>query len=219
MSTNQERLLEAAFAALEKDGAGSLRARQLTNEVGASTMAIYTHFGGMPGLIDALIREGLTRFAAHVRHFAPETEDPLTDLLNGGIAYSGFALANPQLYRLIFGLGDSGRLRGFDSETKAGQATWSMAEGVDSFSVLLTSVERCIGGGAFREQDAVAAATQILTATHGYVLLLIGGFIGDAESATRDVAIPMNVNLLVGLGADRASVEEALASAMARSGA
>ena len=205
--TRRQQLLEAALGALESGGIQSLRARELTREIGASTMAVYTHFGGMPGLADAMVREGLSRFARHVRNHAPETGDPLADLIAGGVAYAGFALANPQLYRLMFGLGDSGGLRGFESEAAAGKATWSMAEGVDAFSVLLESVERAIEEGVFREQDPNAAAIQILIATHGYVLLLIGGFLGDAEEATREVAIPLNVSLLVGLGAERSLVE------------
>jgi len=172
----------------------------------------------MPGLIDALVRDGLKRFAAHIRAFAPQSDDPLQDLISGGVAYSAFALANPQLYRLMFGLGDAGKLRGFGSEVEAGQATWSMAEGVDAFSILLRSVERGIEAGIFLNQDATAAATQILTATHGYVLLLIGGFIGDPEAATRDVAIPLNVALLAGLGADREQVESAIGAALSRLG-
>jgi len=214
----RERLLGAAFEALEGGGVESLRARDLTKRIDASTMALYTHFGGMPGLIDALVRDGLKRFAEHIRAFAPQSDDPLKDLISGGVAYSAFALANPQLYRLMFGLGDAGKLRGFGSEVEAGQATWSMAEGVDAFSVLLRSVERGIEAGIFLNQDATAAATQILTATHGYVLLLIGGFIGDPEAATREVAIPLNVTLLAGLGADREQVESAIGAALSRLG-
>lgn len=213
-SSRRRQLLNAAFEALERGGIQSLRARELTREIGASTMAVYTHFGGMPGLVDEMVREGLRRFAAHVRNLAPETDDPLTDLIVGGIAYTGFALANPQLYRLMFGLGDSSKIRGFSSEAEAGEATWSMAEGIDAFSVLLGSVRRTIEAGVFNQQDPIAAAVQILTATHGYVLLLIGGFLGDTEEATREIAIPLNINILVGMGAEREEAEAALARAL-----
>lgn len=214
----RDRLLNVAFGQLEDGGVETLRARELTSGIEASTMALYTHFGGMPGLIDELVREGLIRFAASVRKSAPQTDDPLADLISGGIAYAEFALGNPQLYRLMFGLGNSSRMRGFDSEVEATGATWTMAEGIDAFSVLLRSVERVIEAGDFEPQDARAAATQILTATHGYVLLLIGGFLGDAGPVTRDVAIPLNVNLMVGLGADRQRVARAIAEAFAGRG-
>jgi AcrR family transcriptional regulator len=176
-------------------------------------MALYTHFGGVPGLVDEVVREGLARFAAHVRETTPETDDPMRDLLAGGIAYGEFAIQNPQLYRLMFGLSDSARLRGFATEADAAGATWTMAEGVDAFSVLLGSVERVIEAGRIRAQDARAAATQVLSVTHGFVLLAIGGFIGDIGQAIEEVMIPLTINLMVGLGDERERVERSLAAA------
>jgi len=216
----RDRLLVAALRLLEEQGPTALRARTLTAEIGMSTMAVYTHFGGMPGLVEEIVREGLARFAAHVRSTTPETDDPMEHLLAGGIAYGEFALRNPQLYRLMFGVSDSARLRGFASEADAGSATWTMAEGVDTFSVLLQSVERVIDDGRFYPQDATAAATQILSVTHGFLLMAIGGFFGDVERATQDVMVPLTINLMVGLGDKREHVERSLAAAVAnRAGA
>ncbi len=150
---------------------------------------------------------------AHVRDTTPTTDDPMRDLLAGGIAYGEFAIQNPQLYRLMFGLSDSARLRGFATEAEAVGATWTMAEGVDAFSVLLRSVERVIEAGRIRPQDATAAATQVLSVTHGFVLLAIGGFIGDIGEALQDVMVPLTINLMVGLGDERERVERSLAAA------
>ena len=200
----RERLLATGFRVLEDEGPAALQARRLTAEIGMSTMALYTHFGGVPGLVEALVREGLVRFAAHVRR-VPRSEDSMTDLIAGGIAYSEFALRNSQLYRLMFGLtADSG-------------SPWTLPEGVDAFSVLLSSVERTIEDGRLRRQDAQAAARQILSATHGFVLLAIGGFIGDVGEGIRDVAAPMTVNLMVGLGDSRTAAERSMAAAIAAS--
>ena len=179
-------------------------------------MAVYTHFGSMPGLVDEVVLEGLRRFAAAIRASAPETDDPLRDLVRGGVAYVTFALGNPQLYRLMFGLSDSVRIRGYETEGEGGRSTWTMAEGIDAFSILRRSVERVIAAGIFREQDVTGAATQILVATHGYVVLLLGGFIGDAIDSAPEIALPLNVNLMEGLGADRALVERVLASELGR---
>lgn len=203
MKDTREKLLSTAFRTLESDGPHALKARRLAAEIGASTMAIYTHFGGMPGLIDALVREGLSRFAAHVRA-RPAIDDPLANLFAGGLAFGEFALANPQLYRLMFGLGDG-------SAPKA-RVTWQMEEGVDAFSVLLGSVERVIEAGEFRPQDPREAAVQVLSVTHGYLMLLIGGFV---EHELETALEPMSINLMVGLGADREKAERALAEAAA----
>ncbi len=180
-----------------------------------STMALYTHFGGMSGLVDEMVREGLARFGAYVRDTTPDTDDPMRDLLAGGIAYGEFAFQHPQLYRLMFGLSDSARLRGFSSEAEAAGATWTMAEGVDALSVLLRSVERVIEGGRFHPQDATVAATQILSVTHGFLLLAIGGFVGDFGRALQEVMIPLSMNLMVGLGDERERVERSWAAAVA----
>jgi AcrR family transcriptional regulator len=209
--TTRERLLDGALRRLEEAGPDALRARALTSAIGASTMAIYTHFGGMPGLVDAMVREGLTRFAAYVRARPPLPGEPLADLISGGLAYAEFALANPQLYRLIFGLSAGAPLRraapGFDAG-----AAWRMPEGEDTFSILLESVERVIDAGEIRRQDARVAAVQILSTTHGYLLLEMGGF--DEEERQRAMT-PMAVNLMVGLGAERERAELALARALA----
>lgn len=63
----RERLVAAALTVLERDGPAAIQARTLTREIGVSTMAVYTHFGGMPNLIEAMVREGLSRFAEHTR--------------------------------------------------------------------------------------------------------------------------------------------------------
>jgi AcrR family transcriptional regulator len=204
----RERLLAAAIEVLEREGPEALQARRLTAEIGASTMAVYTHFGGMSGLVEAVVRDGLARFAAHVRE-VPDSDDPLTDLIAGGIAYGGFALANPQLYRLIFGLTGKtrrgGRVGGLDAAT-----VWALPEGADAFSVLQRSIDRVIAEGQIRPQDARDAAIQVLSVTHGYLLLALGGMIDDDG---RGVIVPLTVNLMVGLGASREHTEEALARA------
>lgn len=204
----RDQLLEAAFRALEAEGPQALQARRLTGEIGTSTMAVYTHFGGMPGLVEALVREGLARFAAHVRERAPETDDPMADLIAGGLAYGEFALTNPQLYRLMFGLAGGPHVRSLPDAER----TFEMAEGGEALSVLLGSVERVLESGLFPPQDARAAATQILSVTHGFLLLQIGGFV---EEELRDVMPALAVNLMVGLGADREATERSLARAVA----
>src|SRR3954454_17691746 len=93
------RLLDVALRALEESGPEGLQARKLTAEIGASTQAVYTLFGGMPALFEAIVTEGFVRFAAHVSA-VPATDDAVTDFFRQGAAYVDWALAHPQLYRL-----------------------------------------------------------------------------------------------------------------------
>ena len=58
------RLVEAAARVLAEEGPSAVSARRLANEVGASTMVVYTHFGGMDHVLGHVRREGFRRFAA-----------------------------------------------------------------------------------------------------------------------------------------------------------
>jgi AcrR family transcriptional regulator len=206
--STRDRLMAAALAVLERDGPAAIQARTLAGEIGASTMAVYTHFGGMPKLIEAVMREGLTRFAEHTRG-VPHTDDPMADLITGGLAYGEFALRNPQLYKLLFGLTDLGGVHKLSADAAT---PWDLAEGVDALSVLVSAVERVIEAGRIRPQEPTPAATQILSATHGFVLLTMSGFI--EPQGLQDVMVPMAINLIVGLGDTRRRAKRSLAAAI-----
>ena len=206
--STRDRLVAAALVVLERDGPAAIQARTLAAEIGASTMAVYTHFGGMPTLIDAMLREGFARFAEHTRG-VPHTEDPVADLIAGGLAYGEFAMQNPQLYRWLFGLTDLG---GVHKPSADAATTWDLAEGVDALSVLVAAVERVIEAGRIRSQEPAPAATQILSATHGFVLLTMGRFIDFR--GLQDVMGPLVINLMVGLGDTRRRAQRSLRAAI-----
>src|SRR5580658_1245919 len=92
------RLIEASIRLLEAGGPEAVQARKLAAEIGMSTMAVYTHFGGMSGLLEAIVRQGFLRLAAHVQAI-PDTENPMADFFAKGLAYRDWALKNSQLYR------------------------------------------------------------------------------------------------------------------------
>ncbi|MGH8570384.1 MAG: helix-turn-helix domain-containing protein, partial [Gammaproteobacteria bacterium] len=54
-------LIEAAARVLARDGPDALTTRRLASEVGTSTMALYTHFGGMDDLRRAVRLEWFER--------------------------------------------------------------------------------------------------------------------------------------------------------------
>lgn len=206
--STRDRLLAAALVVLERDGPSAIQARILAREIGTSTMAVYTRFGGMPMLIEAMLREGFARFAEHIRG-VPHTEDPVADLIAGGLAYGEFAMRSPQLYRWLFGLID---LVGVQRLSADAATPWDLTEGVDALSVLVAAVERVIQAGRIRHQDPTAAATQILSATHGFVLLTMSRFIDFR--GLEDVMGPLAINLMVGLGDTRRQAERSLRAAI-----
>lgn len=204
----RDRLVAAALAVLESDGPAAIQARTLADAIGASTMAVYTHFGGMPKLIEAVMNEGFARFAQHVRR-VPHTDDPVADLMAQGLAYGEFAMRNPQLYRLLFGLTDLGQIQKRSAELGA---SWNLTEAVDALSLPVSAVERAIEASRIRAQDPAGAATQILSASHGFVLLAMSGLI--APEGAQDVMASLAINLMVGLGDTRRRAQHSLAAAM-----
>ncbi len=97
----RDELVHAAIALLDEHGPDALQTRKVAGAAGTSTMAVYTHFGGMRALIAAVAEEGLRQFDAALS--VPQTDDPVADLLATGTAYRRYAIDRPHMYRLMFG--------------------------------------------------------------------------------------------------------------------
>jgi AcrR family transcriptional regulator len=194
----RDRLLEVALRRLEESGPEVLRARALTAEIGASTQALYTLFGGMPGLFEAIVADGFERFAAHVKA-VPETDDPVADFFAKGWAFGEWALTHPQLYRLMFGVTGGGLRQHAGLELTVAGAANSSPEARTAMEVMVRSMNRVVASGRIRPVDPVLASGQFLSATHGYLLLAIAGVFTPSGDGL-EVAREMGVNLMVGLG-------------------
>ena len=191
-------LIDVAVRRLEEAGPETLQARSLTAEVGTSTQALYTLFGGMPGLFEAIVADGFERFAAHTEA-VPETDDPVADFFAKGWAFGQWALTHPQLYRLMFGVTGGGLRRHAGLELTVAGAATSSPEARSAMEVMVRSMDRVVASGRIRQVDPVLASGQFLSATHGYLLLSIAGVFTPSGDGL-DVAREMGVNLMVGLG-------------------
>ncbi len=78
-----------------------LSLRTLAAETGTSTTAIYSLFGGKPGLLGALFEESFASFGAGQRAVAI-TGDAVADLIALGRAYWSWAMEYPDLYGVMF---------------------------------------------------------------------------------------------------------------------
>jgi AcrR family transcriptional regulator len=212
----RQRILNGALELLEEGGPEALQARRLAATLGISTMGVYTHFGGIPGLLEAIAREGFTRLAAAVGA-VEDTEDPLTDFIVKGFVYRQWATTNPRLYCFIFGLGATVVPR-FDQDITVAGTLTTLSEGQAAFDVMVRALDRVKLAGLIEDVDTVAAAAQILSATHGYVLLEIAGYLGTDGNGFAWVYAPMGLSLMVGLGAERAKVEISAVTALAKFG-
>jgi AcrR family transcriptional regulator len=188
----RRRLLEAAALLLDEDGPDALTARRVATAANTSTMAVYTHFGGMPALVREIVAEGFTRLDEH-QATVPHTDDPLADLQALAMAYRDNALTNPHLYAVMFG---ATSLKGF-TLTEA-----DMEIGLNSFAKLTDYVARAIESGQLRRDDPAHVAAQLWTAMHGYVMLELAGLHLPPDNPVEDVLRPLLTTLVRGLAPD-----------------
>src|SRR5438270_619143 len=201
----REQLLHVAVDMLNQDGPEGLQTRKMASSAGTSTMAVYTYFGGMPGLIAAVAEEGLRQFDAAMT--MPSTSDPVADLMATGIAYRRYAIERPHMYRLMFG---STSAHGINAPAH-NLLTLTVAEieqRYPSFAHVVRGVHRCMLAGRIGERapgDAadeavVATAAQFWALIHGFVMLELAGYYGADGAAVAPVLGSMTSKLLVALG-------------------
>ncbi|MFL0178207.1 MULTISPECIES: TetR/AcrR family transcriptional regulator [unclassified Mycobacterium] len=221
--TVRDDLLAAALTLLDQHGPDALQTRKVAGTAGTSTMAVYTHFGGMPQLIAAIAEEGLRQFDAALT--IPATDDPVADLLATGIVYRNFAIERPHLYRLMFGSTSAHGINA-PAHNMLTLGTAQIDVEVPSFAHLVRGVHRSIQAGRLTvapsdtadtaDAAVVAAAAQFWTVMHGFMMLELAGFFGDVNdglSAAIQVLSPMTLSLLVALGDTPERAAQSLAAA------
>jgi AcrR family transcriptional regulator len=190
-------LVDAAVRLLADNGPEALQARKVATEIGASTMAVYTHFGGMGELLEAVAREGFRRLTASL-DLVPKTADAVADIFTMGFAYRETALENPHLYAVTFGLSGPGGRRVAMLDMTSPPEEGAAHQGLDAFAFLLDATARAIDAGRFTGVEPLAAAAQLWSALHGYVTLEISGHFGPA--GLDFVLLPLSVTIVRGLG-------------------
>lgn len=170
MSTAHTRrlLLDEAARVLAEEGPAALSARRLVKAVGASTMAVYTHFGSMPGLVREVMREGVARFEGRVGAVG-EGDDPVREVAELCRIYQEFAHAEPDVYAVMFG---GSAIAGFELTDEDRQM------GVRLLRYPRNAIRRCAAAGRFRsDADADLLVRQLFVQMHGLAQLARAGYI------------------------------------------
>ena len=94
-------LIETGMRLLESGDAQSLSLRAVARETGVSATAVYRHFADKAALLTALARTGLNQLAENQRDAIAHAGGGIAGLDASGRAYVHFALARPQLFRMI----------------------------------------------------------------------------------------------------------------------
>lgn len=148
-------ILGAAAKMLERDGVAGLSLREAARRAGVSHSAPYRHFPDRDALLTALAAQGVEQLVKELEGRSGR------DMAQ---AYVQFALAHPQLYRLIF----AGRrwpelearfVRGFaelgSGAGLAGAAAWSLVHGL---------AQLMLDGNLVQGENAEAFARKLLGA-------------------------------------------------------
>jgi AcrR family transcriptional regulator len=193
-----DRMVRMAAELLAQEGPAALTARRLAREVGTSTMAVYTHFGGMDQVRVAVRKSAFGGLMQTLKRVGP-SEDPVADVAEIGLWYCGYARANPHLYRATF--------------LEAGIEHDDIAAGIDAFAPLVEAVQRCLDAGRFSPGPAVPIATQLWTAVHGAATLHLAGM--PFETLVQTLAA-LGRTIFVGLGDEPERAERSVAAGSER---
>lgn len=191
-----------------------IKARTVSSEAGLSTMGVYTYFGGVSALLQAVADEGFSRQLAILKQVAV-TLDPMTGLCAMGLACRDFAKGNPHLYDLMFGLSIQGPYSPVRGVT-TGEPKQRSAAFQASYGYLASECLRMIDQGSVRAIEPDLMATQLWAALHGFIMLELGGHFDAVDNPPAAILVPLCVNLIVGLGAERSLAEGSAADALSK---
>jgi len=178
----RQQLLEAAGRIVAAEGAAALSLRRIAADVGTSTTAIYSLFGGKGELVREVWLEGFRRLAARV-DAVPRTDNSLNDLAEAGQAYRQHALENPAFYEIMF----RGAIEGFEPSDA------DRVEAQASLMSMTAAVSRCIDDG-YVAGDPNKIAGALWAMSHGLVSLELHGYLGSPPEATEQFEFAMTLS-------------------------
>ncbi|HEV7720812.1 MAG TPA: TetR/AcrR family transcriptional regulator [Iamia sp.] len=186
------RLVAAAAKLLAEGGPDGVSVRRVAAEIGTSTMAVYTHFGGKPELLRAVSLDGFRHLATRLAEVEP-TDDPVADIAALARAYRLSALDDPHLFAAMFGR-NVGDVLGTDDERLEALAT---------FITLVEAVQRAIDAGRLDPAPADQLALEVWCGIHGLCTIELGAGLADPDQAPRTLA-SMGRRMAIGAGDDPA---------------
>lgn len=174
-----EQVVDVAAALLDEGGFDALSVRRVADRLGVSRQVVYTHFGGMRGLLDALH----VRASSSLSELVAGLDEPLgtsDHLVAAARAYVAMGRERPHHYQLLF-------------EQPVADYTPSAAAhaaGLASFGHVVESADAWLHGTSVVEPDdpsswrgdSTELARVLWTAGHGFVVLERGGYASVGET-------------------------------------
>jgi AcrR family transcriptional regulator len=164
----KEELLQTALETIDSEGLEAITLRDLTQRLGTSRTAVYRHFASKEALILGVIEKGYGHLdLMFTPIFQDHTQSVVERFERMGRAYLDFAIAHPNLYRLLFG--DNYRQ---EREEICDYKDENQATGLYALIGLLLEAQE---EGIIACEDPMIQAATVWASIHGLASLLIDG--------------------------------------------
>lgn len=170
-----DRIVQAARALLEGEGAAAVSMRRVGDAVGITPMAIYRHFPDRDALLgrisDDAFAEIAQQWAAYARKGTP-VQQLLAVLRN----YLDYALAHPHVFDYVFSTAHSGARRFPEDMVERRSPT---------LNVVANLAESAMAKGLLRRDDVWDIVMTLWAHAHGLIALYRAGRFSFDEAAFR----------------------------------
>jgi AcrR family transcriptional regulator len=168
-------LIHAALALLEETQDWAFSLREVARRAGVSHNAPYKHFPEKRDLLAAVAARGFEALAECMLASLKSVKGPQAQLIACGRAFIAHGIANPALYRLMFGAALT--------RPDAGRPTIERLAAAKAQAVFSATFANAVGSGAFparmaNPRESAAASLAVWSLLHGLTMLAIDDFVG-----------------------------------------
>lgn len=208
------RLIQATAALLAERGPSAVKARTVAAQTGMSTMVVYSHFGGIAELLNAVVDNG---FRELEQDFAALriSNDPVKDLFAMALTTRTLARANPHLYDAMFGLSNRATYRPI--QDKKDRLSGHSPAFQAAYAHFTQACARLAESGRVDVTDVDAMAASLWSYVHGYITLELANHFTEFDDPVLQVFMATGITFTVGMGDDRSSAEASHEAALALS--
>ena len=184
-----ERLIQVAETVLAEEGLEALSLRQVARRAGLSHGAPLRHFPSLSALRSEVAARGFQQLEEAIAKAGaqlPPGSDPLARLALAGRAYVEMAVANPDLFALMF------RPELLDQERPA-----FVQHSIAAFDQLVQGVRAAQDAGFHPGRDTRILAGAVWAAVHGLATLWAQGAFAVPTGASLEQALSTTLSLMV----------------------
>jgi AcrR family transcriptional regulator len=187
--TTQSRILAAALAILEADGAPAVTLRRITETTGLTSRVIHQHFPNLQAILEAVVDEQFAVLYADMRR-RTSRGTPRARLTGIVEAYLQYAFDHPRLFDYLFIEPRPGARR-YPQDFKARASI--------NFNPLTDLIASRMATGCLHQDDPAEVALEVWALTHGYLALFRAGRFSLTQPQFRTLIRRAVERLLIGL--------------------